>query len=170
MNGTYQDIDGRPALRFERSFSQPIERVWRALSEPEEMRRWFPTRVTMDLRPGGEMSFEFEDPDAPETTGEVTAVDPPRLLAFNWAEDHLRFELEPESAGCRLRFMHFLSEREDAARGAAGWDLCLCELDRHVAGEPATAPGTGATPEWRARYDEYVESGVPSGAPIPVDS
>ena len=170
MNGTYQEIDGRPALRFERSFSQPIERVWRALSDPEEMRHWFPAGVRMDLRPGGEMSFEFDDPDAPETSGEVTEVDPPRLLAFNWAQDHLRFELEPQQQGCRLRFTHFLSEREDAARTAAGWNVCLDQLGRHVAGAPAEAPGTEPTPEWRRRYDEYVKSGMPSGAPVPGDS
>jgi uncharacterized protein YndB with AHSA1/START domain len=170
MNGTYQEIDGRPALRFERSFSQPVDRVWRAVSDPDEMHRWFPARVTSDLRPGGAMSFEFDDPDAPASTGEVTELDPHRLLEFTWGDERLRFELQPEGAGSRLVFTHFLSDREQAARDAAGWDLCLGELDRHVAGEPASAPGIGVTPEWRNLYDKYVDSGLPSGAPIPGES
>jgi uncharacterized protein YndB with AHSA1/START domain len=167
MTGTYQEIDGRPALCFERSFSHPVERVWSAVADPGEMHHWFPATVTADLRPGGAMSFEFDDPDAPETTGEVTELDPPRLLAFTWGDDLLRFEIEPAGEGSRLVFTHFLSERNEAARNAAGWDMCLRELDRHVAGEPASAPGIGVTPEWRELYDEYVAAGMPSGAPIP---
>jgi uncharacterized protein YndB with AHSA1/START domain len=170
MNGTYEEIEGRPALRFERSFEHPVERVWRAVSDPEEMHRWFPATVMLDLRPGGAMSFEFDDPDAPTTTGEITELDPPRLLAFSWGDDLLRFELEPQGEGSRLVFIHFLSQRDEAARNAAGWDMCLRELDRHVAGEPASAPGIGVTPEWRDLYDGYVDSGMPSGAPIPKAS
>lgn len=116
------------------------------------------------------MSFEFEDPDAPPTTGEVTELDPPRLLEFKWGDELLRFELGPEGEGSRLVFIHFISEREQAARDAAGWDMCLRELGRHVAGEPASAPGIGVTPEWRRLYDKYIESGLPSGAPVPGDS
>jgi uncharacterized protein YndB with AHSA1/START domain len=167
MNGPYEEIDGRPALRFERSLAQPVDRVWRAVSSPDELKRWFPATVTVDLRPGGAMSFELDDPHAPPTSGEVTEVDPPRLLAFRWGEELLRFELEPDGAGSRLVFTHFLSEREQAARDAAGWDVCLRELGGLVAGEPATAPGTGATPEWRDLYERYVGRGLPSGAPIP---
>ena len=170
MNGTYEEIEGRPALRFERSFKHPVERVWRAVSDPEEMHRWFPATVTLDLRPGGAMSFEFDDPDAPTTTREITELDPPRLLAFSWGDDLLRFELEPQGEGSRLVFIHFLSQRDEAARNAAGWDMCLRELDRHVAGGPASAPGIGVTPEWRDLYDGYVGSGMPSGAPIPEAS
>jgi uncharacterized protein YndB with AHSA1/START domain len=170
MNGTYEEIEGRPALRFERSFKHPVERVWSAVSEPDEMHHWFPAAVMVDLRPGGAMSFEFDDPDAPTTTGEITELDPPRLLAFSWGDDLLRFELEPQGEGSRLVFIHFLSERNEAARNAAGWDVCLSELDRHVAGEPASAPGIGVTPESRELYDAYVASGMPSGAPIPEAS
>lgn len=170
MTGTYQEIGGRPALRFERSFSHPVERVWSAVSDPEEMHHWFPATVTADLRPGGAMSFDFDDPEAPETTGEVTEIDPPRLLAFTWGDDLLRFEIVPAGEGSRLVFTHFLSERNEAARNAAGWDLCLRELDRHVAGEPASAPGIGTNPEWPELYDEYVAGGMPSGAPIPGEA
>jgi uncharacterized protein YndB with AHSA1/START domain len=170
MNGSFIEIDGRPALRFERSFAQPVERVWRAVSDPEEMHHWFPAIVTVDLRPGGAMSFEFDDPDAPSLSGEVTELDPPRLFAFRWGEDLLRFELEPQREGSRLVFIHFLSERNEAARNAAGWDVCLRELGRQVAGEPATAPAIGVTPEWRDLYDGYVAAGLPSGAPIPGES
>ncbi len=28
-DGTYLEVDGRPAVRFERIYHQPIDRVWR---------------------------------------------------------------------------------------------------------------------------------------------
>jgi hypothetical protein len=113
------------------------------------------------------MSFRFDDPDAPPTEGKVTELDPPRLFAFDWGGEQLRFELEPAGDGCRLLFTHFLSERIQAARDAAGWEMCLRQLDRLLAGEDAEAPGIGPTPEWRDLYDKYVEEGLPSGAEIP---
>jgi len=39
--GSQQTIDGRPALRFERRLDHSIERVWRAVTEPAELARWF---------------------------------------------------------------------------------------------------------------------------------
>ncbi len=41
--GTLVHIDGRPALRFERRYRHPVERVWRAVSDPAEMASWFPS-------------------------------------------------------------------------------------------------------------------------------
>jgi uncharacterized protein YndB with AHSA1/START domain len=167
MNGTYVEIDGRPALHFERSLPHSAERVWRAITDPAEVRHWFPAAVDYEPRLGAPMSFRFDDPDAPPTEGKVTELDPPRLFAFDWGDEQLRFELEPAGDGCRLLFTHFLSERIQAARDAAGWESCLTELDRLLAGEAAEAPGIGATPEWRALYDKYVTAGLPSGAEVP---
>jgi uncharacterized protein YndB with AHSA1/START domain len=167
MNGTYLEIDGRPALHFERSLPHSAERVWRAITDPAEIQHWFPAAVDYEPRVGAPMSFRFDDPDEPPTGGKVTELDPPRLFAFDWGEEQLRFELEPADDGCRLLFTHFLSESIQAARDAAGWEMCLQQLDRLLAGEDAEAPGVGPTPEWRNLYDKYVEEGLPSGAEIP---
>src|SRR3954452_13671234 len=108
------------ALRFERRLPHPIEKVWRAVSEPAELAHWFPCSVEVgELRVGAPVHFVFPGDVAPEMDGEVTALDPPRLLAFTWGEDELRFELEPDGDGCLLRFTDVIGEREKAARGAA---------------------------------------------------
>ena len=39
--------------------SQPVERVWRALTDPKELASWFPDRVELDVRPGGQGTFAF---------------------------------------------------------------------------------------------------------------
>ena len=41
MNVTQQTVDGRPALRVERRLNHSVERVWRAITEPQELARWF---------------------------------------------------------------------------------------------------------------------------------
>jgi len=166
MYGSYATIEDQPTLSFERRLSHPVERVWRAITEPGELEHWFPSKVAVDeLAAGAEISFEFEDMplDAPSTmTGHVTEFDPPRLLGFYWGEDHLRFELEPVDGGtgCALRLTVRLDSRDKAARDAAGWHVCLDRLEEHLGGD-------GVSGGWRGYYDEYQRRGVPAGAPIP---
>ena len=166
MYGSYATIEDTPTLSFERWLSHPVDRVWRAITERDELGHWFPSKVVVDeLAPGADMRFEFENMplDAPSTmTGRVTDFDPPRLFAFYWGEDHLRFELEPAggAGGCTLGLTVQLGARDKAARDAAGWHVCLDGLERRL-GED------GAGGEWRDYYDEYQRRGVPAGAPIP---
>jgi uncharacterized protein YndB with AHSA1/START domain len=162
-HGTYTTVDGRPAVRFERRLAHPPDAVWRMVTEPAELAHWFPCEVEVDLRVGGAMRFTF----SPDFTldGEVLELDEPRRFAFMWGADLLRFELAAEGGATLLTLLHVLYEEgEDAAaKTAAGWHVCLDALER---GEPVAATG-GRTPEWDARYDEYVERGFPSGAEIP---
>jgi uncharacterized protein YndB with AHSA1/START domain len=174
MYGDYATIDNQPTLSFERRLSHPVERVWRAIAEPDELEHWFPSKVVVDeLGAGAEMSFEFEDMplDAPSTmTGRVTDFDPPRVLGFYWGEDHLRFELEPVDGDqeCVLRVTVVLGTEDKAARDAAGWHVCLDRLERFVAGEDGPAV-TGDSGDWRALYEEYERRGTPAGAEIPAE-
>lgn len=133
MNGTLETIDGRPALRFERRLAQPVPRVWRALTEPDELKQWFP-------------------PDEPL---QVTESVPPRLLAGTWFGDDVRFELAPDGDGCRLVFTHAFADRDTAARSAAGWDRVFARLDASLAGTPMGEPESlEGWPEVHERYAE----------------
>src|ERR1700729_3474177 len=130
MYGSYTTIADQPTLSFERRLSHPVDRVWEAITEPDELQHWFPSAVQADLRVGGKMKFTFEGYTLPDGAnsmpGEVTELDPPRLFAFTWGppgqEDHLRFELEPVDGGtgCTLRLTVALGTRDKAARDAAG--------------------------------------------------
>jgi len=165
--GTYETIDGRPAVRFERRYAHPVERVWRAATEPAELEHWFPSSVALDLREGAAMTFTFRDGGTEPMRGRVTELDPPHRFCFLWGEEELRLELEPDGDGCRLRFTHLISTREQAARDAAGWHVCLDRLERLLAGEAGEAPGGEPTGEWRERYEAYQRRGIPAGAPVP---
>jgi uncharacterized protein YndB with AHSA1/START domain len=152
--GTYETIDGRPAVRFERVYPQPVERVWRSVTEPEELAGWFPTTVEVDLREGGAMAFTFPGGEMEPMEGSVVELDPPRVFAFLWGAELLRFELAEEGGGCRLTLTHVISNADEAARNAAGWHACLDKL-------------AGTKSDWQPLYEEYVRRGLPSGAAIP---
>jgi len=61
--------------------------VFRALTEPAELRRWFPLEATLDLRPGG--SYEFRCGEG-TCHGEVLFVAPEDRLSFLY-DAHVRW-------------------------------------------------------------------------------
>ena len=142
-------VDGRSVLRMERRLGHPPARVWPALTEPAHLARWFPAGVEIDLRPGGALTFTQEG--APSASGVITDLEPPRLVAFTWDTDHLRFELLPDGDGSVLLLTHTFDDRAGAASFAAGWDTCVAALDAGLAGR--------ADPDidHRARHERYVE-------------
>jgi uncharacterized protein YndB with AHSA1/START domain len=166
-HGHYGTIAERPALQFERLLAFPVDAVWRAVTDPAELGTWFPAAVSVEPRVGGRIDFAGRD-GGPAGEGEVLQLDAPHVLSFSWGGERLHFELEPMvGEGCLLRFTHLLSDPEQAAREAAGWHVCLDVLGRHLAGEPTRAPGPTPTDEWREQYEDYLERGLPSGAPVP---
>lgn len=165
--GSYIEHEGRPAVRFQRTYRHSAQRLWAALTETDELGHWFPSKVRMEPRAGGTITFS-DDPHVEQTSGTVLTYDPPRQLAFTWGNDELHFSLEPDGdGGCTLTLIDVLEAEETAARSAAGWEVCLVELDKHLSGATTDGPhGAGAAP-WRPYYDAYIAAGMPAGAPIP---
>lgn len=115
--------DARSVLRMERRLAHPPERVWPALVEADRLATWFPGGATIEPRVGGKVVFDSGG------DGLVTDLDPPRLVAFTWDTDHLRFELRPDGDGSVLLLVHTFDDRAGAASFAAGWDTCFALLD-----------------------------------------
>lgn len=157
-------VGGRPAVRFERLLRKPPEAVWRALTDPAELRTWFPTDIVTDeWRVGATLSFPFRRGEGPTASGTVLELDEPRLLVYTWGEETLRFELTPlDDGGTRLVMTDEL-DGGIAARNAAGWHVCLEML-------AGNSPEKGA---WKPLFDRYTamfepelgpQQGPPSGA------
>jgi uncharacterized protein YndB with AHSA1/START domain len=148
----------RPAVRLERHLPDPPAVVWRALTEREQLRSWFPSDVILDggrWEVGATITFPFPPEVMDMTlTGEVLEVDEPNLLVFTWGEDTLRFELSPEEDGTRLVLVDELPA-DSAARNAAGWENCL---DRLVGLEPADGV-------WESRFERYAAAFEPAVGP-----
>jgi uncharacterized protein YndB with AHSA1/START domain len=147
-DGALIRVDDRPALRFERRLAYPGERVWRAVTEPAELSRWFLAPADLTAERG--MTFE-----AMGETGEIVEQDPPHRVAWTWGADEFSFELSPGGDGCLLVFTHVFDDRSVGAQHAAGWEAYLDRLEPHLAGgflseEEATA----ALAERHERYAE----------------
>ena len=145
---------GKVAVRFERRLAHPPERVWRAVTEPEELAAWFPDTIEGEFAPGAEVRFPKFAEMGLRSVGTVTEFDPPRLLAFTWGTSALRFELEPDGDGCRLVFTDTLP-REESAKNAAGWEVCLANLEARLAGEQ---PREFPPEHWSELHEGYASS------------
>jgi uncharacterized protein YndB with AHSA1/START domain len=168
--GTLVDHDGRPAVRFRREYSHRVERLWAAITEPDELERWFPSKVRMGREAGGTIEF-YGDPSLPDSshTGTILIYDPPKRLAYTWGAGELHFALEARAdGGSVLTLTDVLEARDAAARNAAGWTVCLAELGKHLAGQVADGPHSDTAESWREHYEACVAAGMPSGAYIPA--
>jgi uncharacterized protein YndB with AHSA1/START domain len=151
-----QDDRGRTVLRFERTLDHPPDLVWRYLTEAADLHGWHPSPFELEPTVGGAVRYLSAD-GAAFGEGEVTEYDPPRVLAYTWGEDHLRWELEPRDHGCLLVLTHTFDDHFKAARDAAGWDLCLDALVAKLSGfEP------GRHDDWQALNRAYeAKFGIP---------
>ncbi|HYS41783.1 MAG TPA: SRPBCC family protein [Pseudonocardiaceae bacterium] len=165
--GTYIEHDGRPAVRFERTYPHPVSRLWAAITEPDELSHWFPSSVAMKQEVGATIEFTG-DPNTEQTTGTILVFDPPHRLAYTWGGDELHFHLSPTGEDeCTLTLIDVVEAENAAARNAAGWSVCLAELDKHIAGQITSGPHADSAESWQRWYDSYIAAGMPSGAWLP---
>jgi uncharacterized protein YndB with AHSA1/START domain len=157
-DATLLTTGGRPAVRLERLLPDPPSVVWRALTDRDQLRSWFPCDVIVDggrWKVGASITFPFPPEQIDLTlTGEVHVVDEPNTLVFTWGEDLLTFELAPEDGGTRLVLVDELPIGT-AARNAAGWEVCL---DRLAGIEPSPDA-------WRPRFEAYSAAFEPALGP-----
>jgi uncharacterized protein YndB with AHSA1/START domain len=150
----------RVGLRFERRLGHAPERVWRALTEAEDLKHWFPTNIIGERREGAPLRFRFWpeavelsaaemeqmgiDLDDPELPGELLVWDPPRVFDLRWNTDRVRWELEPDGDGTRLVLVTWLlgeAQGPEAVAGtAAGYHTCLDQLEELLDGGATGMP------------------------------
>jgi uncharacterized protein YndB with AHSA1/START domain len=163
----YIIVKDRPAVRFEREYAHPIRRVWQAVADPSQARQWFPSTLEFEPEVGGFVRFT-DDPHTVDSDGVVLEYDPPRVVAFSWGDSEVHIELTPIGEDrCRFILTNVLAARNEAARNAAGWEVCLGEFDKVIGGQETNGPHAGTAIDWQASYDAYVQSGMPAGATIP---
>lgn len=120
------------------------ERVWAALTQPEELLRWFPSEyAAVDLRPGGLASFVWDE-SADEAV--VDVVEPLSRFVFRWRPAGLdrpyttvSFELDEIENGTRLTlvesgFASLPDQIAERSRGEndEGWREELEELKTYL--------------------------------------
>ncbi len=98
----------------ERVYQAPVEKVWRAITERDQIRRWFLDSIDMFR---AEVGFEFSFQGGKEGRSydhrcRVTEVIHLKKLAYGWrfegyeGDSVVTFELFAEGEGTRLRLTH----------------------------------------------------------------
>lgn len=124
-------------LVFMRELNHPPEKVWEALTDPEQLREWAPFDASRNLGSTGEATLYLVGVEKEQTfSSDVRRADRPRLLEYSWAGDTVRWELEPTATGTRLTLFHTVRDRVWLPKVAAGWHICLDVADRALGGAP----------------------------------
>lgn len=144
------------AVVSEIQVSAPPERVFKAISDAGELKRWFtspecPVKFwKMDARVGGHYSYATEKGSIVVNGirefachGEILEYDPPRLLVYTWignwhdqpgARTIVRWELIPKANGTHVRVTHSGLSSLPVARKdyTGGWPGVVEQLKKFV--------------------------------------
>ena len=162
MEATLTQTGALLRLVVERRLAHAPEKVWRVLTERELLKQWFPCDVEGEWKVGAALRFEFEGLSEDQLRGEVLAVDPHRLLEFRWGDGVIRCELIPDGDGCRLLLSETLDDASWGARNAAGWEMCLDNLQLVIEGGTLAK---FAWDVWRAKFERYKKKFEPEHGP-----
>jgi uncharacterized protein YndB with AHSA1/START domain len=148
-------------IELTRQLDAAPEQVFRALTDADELVRWFPSSAESDPRTGGDfvLRFEFEDASRNHTySGQYEDVTLNERVRYPWngrvGDTTVEFTLKPSDRGTELTLVHsgWTDEAEDTRQlHVQGWGYFLDNLDRHLTGgedqRPATGQKTGASAE-----------------------
>lgn len=163
-DGALETRDGRHVMRFERRLAHPVERVWSALTEPEELRAWL-ADADIELVLGGAVQLRWlntdDQGDHALAEGTVTALDAPRLLELDTAPHGLlRFELREDDGATALTLMVGVpAPNEQIMLALAGWHIHLEHLADALDGHPIQWPAWAERhrPRWAQLHAAYAE-------------
>ena len=128
------------------SLPASTERVFRSLTDAEELRRWFAEGAVVEPRVGG--VYRFWGRHTPGTPPEdaarqtITAFDPPNRLAYNWplneVDTTVTMLLAPDGDGTTLTLTHSVNGDLNMPRQreliADHWQSAIDNLSAHLAG------------------------------------
>ena len=150
MTETVRRSGDRIVLRYERVLPYPVEEVWRAITDPDEINAWWGTRPDIELRVGGRYVSNHATGD--RAVDRIVKLEPPHLLAHTFFEDMnpealVTYELQSLDEGTLLVLTHEMTEADlRNAADAMSWDGDIYELlSRTAAGWPRLLTALAAT-------------------------
>ena len=107
------DVVGRIPFAMERVLDAPVALVWRALTTPADLGRWYFDLVNFRPEAGCEFSFVVEhEGHTYDHRCQVTTVIPQKLIAYTWryhgheGTSRVTFELFAEGGKTKLKLTH----------------------------------------------------------------
>src|SRR5438552_1401475 len=105
--------DATEAVVIERTFNAPVARVWKALTDADEMRAWYFDLKEFKLEVGFEFEFTIEhEGERYNHLCKIMEVMPQKMIAYTWryageeVDSLVTFELFADGDKTRLRLTH----------------------------------------------------------------
>jgi len=152
MLAVLQQTEDGYVARFERHLKHSVEKVWSSLTENDKLKKWFSELQVEDLREGGIIKFDMQDGTFVEL--KIIELQWHSVLEYTWGEDQVRFELYPESDGCRLILIEKINKiTGHTPKDLAGWHVCLDVIQALLDERPFGSRKT----EWEKWYEAYAQ-------------
>jgi uncharacterized protein YndB with AHSA1/START domain len=145
-----KDMNAEPII-VEQTFRAPIGRVWDAITNKDQMPKWFFNTIN-DFVPKVGFYTKFNVPSGAKDylhVWRVMEVVPNRLLTLEWqyggypGDSFVTFELNPSGEGTHLKLTHrgfetFPKDEPAFTResGLAGWTYFICQSLKTFLDEP----------------------------------
>ena len=140
----------RPSLAIVRKLDAAPGKVWRAITEPEALKKWMAPSdafkvplAEAELRIGGRYHIVMNAPDGQvhDVSGVYREIVPNKKLVYTWAwkttperESVVTIELRAAGSGTELTLRHEQFFDEEARNHhEQGWNGCLARLEKAVA-------------------------------------
>ncbi len=143
-------VKEKPFLSLNRSYPVAPEKVWRAWTDPEALKKWWgpgandPVSLAqLDVRVGGRFRIVFGGPQGKdhEVQGVYKEVVPNRKLVFTWTwpnstperESLVTIAFKRAAGGTELEFLHAQLFDETVRDGhKRGWTESFAKLDQFL--------------------------------------
>ena len=154
---------GAEPVQIEGNFRTTPARVFRAWTDPDELKQWFGStttalEVTVDCRVGGhwKIAFAADNNCHDVLSGEYLQIEPARHLVFSWTHERIdsngnsnasapsqvSVTFEAIKDGTRVRLLHESIVTESGRQGVGqGWQASLARLGTLVNDNPNNPTG-----------------------------
>ena len=135
---------------FERGLAHGTDEVWAILADNSRLKLWFDELRILETGKGGKIVFDMGEGNIEELA--ITDYEEGRVLAFEWWDDHVRFEVEEVNEGKSvLRLIETIERITDqTAKDLAGWHVCLDAIEAIFNDEKIDRDS-----EWQHWHEEY---------------
>jgi uncharacterized protein YndB with AHSA1/START domain len=156
LSGLKQQLEDKTMEKiFEIYIKTTPQRLWKAITEPEQRRQYnFGAGVFSDWKPGSSYTMSARNGTFALGEGEILEVDPPRRLVQSmralWSDDvksegtsRITWEIEPIGDSCRLTITHDQLREGGNDQLYGGWPMILSGLKTWLeTGKRLTTPGS----------------------------
>jgi uncharacterized protein YndB with AHSA1/START domain len=149
-------------VTYTRRSKHSASRLWRAITEPDEVGKWMGGPSKVDLRVGGDWTVEFGGDDG-TLDGIIVRVEHEKKLGYVWGWSYVEWAIEDGADGCTYTFVqNGLADRGEDEEGLpAGWHEFFDRLERHLEGvyltdEEHTARWHALKPPYRKQLEAVI--------------